>query len=64
MKKNYRMLALKYHPDRNKSDEATKNFIQISRAYEFLDKEENRLLYAQHAKAIREQQERLAAMNQ
>lgn len=39
VKKKYRNLALRYHPDRNKSDEATRMFIQISRAYEFLEKE-------------------------
>ena len=39
VKKNYRMLALRFHPDRNRAPEATKTFIQLSRAYEFLEKE-------------------------
>jgi molecular chaperone DnaJ len=33
LKKNYRSLALKYHPDRNKEEEATEQFIKINRAY-------------------------------
>ena len=33
LKKNYRSLALKYHPDRNKDEEATEQFIKINRAY-------------------------------
>ena len=39
-------------------------FIRLNRAYEFLDKEENRHLYAQQIKSIKEQSERVAAMNQ
>jgi curved DNA-binding protein CbpA len=52
LRKNYRMLALKYHPDRNKEDEATETFIKINRAYEFLEEEVNRRLYADHIRAI------------
>lgn len=63
MKKKYRSLALKYHPDRNKDEEATRIFIQISRAYEFLEKDENRQLYAQHIKAMAEEQERIEKMD-
>ena len=62
IKKSYRQLSLKYHPDRNKDEEATKIFIKISRAYEFLDKEENRKLYAEHMNAIAEEKKRIEAM--
>lgn len=36
IKKAYRKLALKYHPDRNQSEEATKMFILINEAYAIL----------------------------
>lgn len=34
IKKAYRRLALKYHPDRNKASDATQRFIEITEAYE------------------------------
>jgi len=37
VKKGYRMLAFKYHPDRNKSENATLRFIEITEAYEVLN---------------------------
>lgn len=38
LKKKFKLLILKYHPDRNKSPGATEKFIQIKDAYEQLIK--------------------------
>ena len=48
IKKAYRKLARKYHPDVNEGDDnAAKKFKEISEAYEVLGNEENRKLYDQ-----------------
>lgn len=41
IKKAYRKLALKYHPDVNPSDQAKSRFIKIVEAYEFLTSQSN-----------------------
>ncbi len=47
IKKAYRKLALKYHPDRNKSPDAEEKFKEISEAYAVLSDEEKRMQYDQ-----------------
>ncbi|CAN6935924.1 unnamed protein product [Brassica oleracea] len=46
IKRAYRKLALKYHPDKNPgNDEATRKFADINNAYEVLSDEEKREIY-------------------
>jgi molecular chaperone DnaJ len=47
IKAAYRKLALQFHPDRNKSPEATERFKEISEAYAVLSDEEKRSQYDQ-----------------
>ena len=47
IKKAYRQQALKYHPDRNKSADATEKFKEISEAYEVLSDQKKRETYDQ-----------------
>ncbi|XP_042258391.1 dnaJ homolog subfamily B member 9-like [Thunnus maccoyii] len=45
IKKAFRKLAIKYHPDKNKSVDAEKTFREITEAYKVLSNKDNRRLY-------------------
>ncbi len=51
IKAAYRKLALQFHPDRNKSPEATERFKEISEAYAILSDDEKRNQYDQFGRA-------------
>ena len=51
IKQQYRKLALKFHPDRNKSSEAGEHFKEISEAYAVLSDSEKKQVYDQHGHA-------------
>jgi molecular chaperone DnaJ len=52
IKKSYRRLAMKFHPDRNPGDkEAEEHFKEAKEAYEVLSEDSRRALYDQHGHA-------------
>ena len=52
IKKAYRQMAMKYHPDKNPGDnEAEERFKAINEAYQVLSDEEKRAIYDRHGKA-------------
>ncbi len=56
IKKSYRKLAMKFHPDRNQGDkEAEKKFKEINEAYEVLKDDQKRAAYDRHGHAAFEQ---------
>ena len=48
VKKAYRKLALKYHPDKNKSANAEERFKEIAEAYDVLSDKKKREIYDQY----------------
>ena len=52
IKKAYRTLAKKYHPDMNKSPEAEEKFKEINAAYEVLGDEQKKAQYDMHGDAM------------
>merc|ERR1712179_149802 len=57
IKSAYRKLALKYHPDQNKTAGAAEKFIQISQAYEILSNDERKEYYDRFGREGFEHQE-------
>jgi curved DNA-binding protein CbpA len=67
VKKAYRKLALKYHPDKvpeGEREEAEKKFIQVSEAYSVLSDDEKRNIYDKYGKIGLEAHERGADPSQ
>jgi molecular chaperone DnaJ len=56
IKRSYRKLALKYHPDKNKEKGAEEKFKEISEAYAVLHDDEKRKMYDQYGHAGIDQQ--------
>ncbi len=54
VKKAFRRLAMKYHPDRNKNHDAAERFKEINEAYEVLSDPERRAMYDRFGHAAAE----------
>jgi len=58
IKKSYRRLCFKYHPDRNSSENNNKKMKDINEAYAILSSKEKRALYDSLCKGKRAQEQR------
>ncbi|KAJ6581542.1 DnaJ-domain-containing protein [Mycena capillaripes] len=52
LKKAYRKQAMKYHPDKNKSEDAEEKFKEISKAYQVLSNANDRATYDKNGKSM------------
>ena len=55
IKKAYKRLAMKYHPDRNQEQDAETKFKEVKEAYEVLTDDQKRAAYDQYGHAAFEQ---------
>ena len=55
IKKAYKRLAMKYHPDRNQEQDAEIKFKEVKEAYEVLTDDQKRAAYDQYGHAAFEQ---------
>jgi DnaJ-related protein SCJ1 len=51
IKKAYKNLSKKYHPDKNKEPDAQDKFVELAKAYEVLIDDEKRRVYDQYGEA-------------
>ena len=59
IKRAYRKLSLKYHPDKNPSEDASKKFSEIANAYSVLSDDEKRQTYDRGGEeAVKQQEQR------
>lgn len=59
IKRAYRKLSLKYHPDKNSAPDASEKFAEIAAAYDVLSDPEKRKLYNQGGEeAVKQQEQR------
>lgn len=64
IKRAYRKLSLKYHPDKNPSEDASKKFAEIANAYSVLSDDDKRRVYDQGGEeAVKQQEQRCKNIN-
>eukprot|EP00922_Rhytidocystis_sp_ex-Travisia-forbesii_P009111 GHVS01013304.1.p1 GENE.GHVS01013304.1~~GHVS01013304.1.p1 ORF type:complete len:410 (+),score=58.87 GHVS01013304.1:230-1459(+) len=64
IKKSYRKLSMKYHPDKNKSPDAGEIFKELAHAYETLSDSDKRQIYDRHGFQGLERNEASAGMQE